>query len=35
MANPVTWFEVVGKDSEKLSKFYGDLFGWKVDLNNP
>jgi predicted enzyme related to lactoylglutathione lyase len=35
MANAVTWFEIVGKDSEKLSKFYGDLFGWKVDLNNP
>lgn len=35
MANPVTWFEVVGKDSEKLSRFYGELFDWKVDLNNP
>lgn len=35
MANPVTWFEVVGQDGAKLQKFYGDLFGWKIDANNP
>jgi predicted enzyme related to lactoylglutathione lyase len=35
VAQPVAWFEIVGKDSEKLSRFYGDLFGWKIDLNNP
>jgi uncharacterized protein len=31
MPNPVIWFEVIGKDAASLSKFYGDLFGWKVD----
>jgi predicted enzyme related to lactoylglutathione lyase len=35
MANPVTWFEIIGKDGSKLQKFYGDLFGWKIDANNP
>ena len=36
MANPpVAWFEVTGKDGAKLQKFYADLFGWKVDANNP
>jgi uncharacterized protein len=31
MAHPVIWFEVIGKDAESLSKFYGDLFDWKID----
>jgi hypothetical protein len=31
----VTWFEVAGKDGKKLQKFYADLFGWKVDADNP
>ena len=35
MANPVTWFEIIGTDAIKLQKFYGDLFGWKIDSNNP
>lgn len=35
MGNPVTWFEIIGKDGAKLQKFYGDLFGWKIDANNP
>ena len=34
MANPVAWFEVVGKDGKKLQDFYGNLFGWKIDANN-
>ena len=29
MANPVTWFEIVGKDGDKLQKFYSDVFGWE------
>ena len=28
MKHPVMWFEVLGKDSVKLSQFYGTLFGW-------
>ena len=35
MADKVVWFEVTGKDGGKLQKFYGDLFGWKVDASNP
>ena len=35
MANPVVHFEVLGKDGERLQQFYRDLFGWKIDANNP
>jgi predicted enzyme related to lactoylglutathione lyase len=34
-SNPVTWFEILGNDGASLQKFYGDLFGWKVDAANP
>lgn len=30
MANPVVWFEVVGRDTAALKGFYGDLFDWKL-----
>jgi uncharacterized protein len=30
MANPVTHFEVVGKDAAGLQRFYGEAFGWKM-----
>lgn len=33
MANPVVWFEVLGKDGEKLRRFYSDLFGWQIDAS--
>ena len=35
MPNPVTHFEITGKDGEKLKRYYGDLFGWSIDSNNP
>jgi predicted enzyme related to lactoylglutathione lyase len=35
MPNPVTHFEIVGKDAKKLQAFYGGLFGWPIDANNP
>ena len=35
MDNPVTHFEVLGKDGKKLQEFFGGLFGWKIDANNP
>ena len=35
MHHPVVWFEVVGKNGEGLQSFYSELFGWKVDANNP
>jgi predicted enzyme related to lactoylglutathione lyase len=31
MPHPVIWSEVMGRDAESLSRFYSDLFGWKVD----
>ena len=35
MPNPVVHFEIVGKDGKKLQNFYSNLFGWKIDANNP
>jgi predicted enzyme related to lactoylglutathione lyase len=35
MPNPVVHFEIEGKDGPRLQKFYTDLFGWKIDANNP
>lgn len=35
MGNPVVHFEVTGKDGKKLQSFYGDLFGWKINADNP
>jgi predicted enzyme related to lactoylglutathione lyase len=31
----VNWFEIGGKDGAKTQKWYSDLFGWKIDANNP
>src|SRR5438105_8159205 len=30
MANPVMWFEIIGKDSAGLQKFYRDACGWRL-----
>jgi uncharacterized protein len=30
MANPVLWFEVLGRDGPRLRQFYAELFGWKI-----
>ncbi len=30
MADPVTWFEIIGKDALKLQRFYASVFGWKL-----
>jgi predicted enzyme related to lactoylglutathione lyase len=35
MPNPVVHFEIIGKDAASTQKFYSNLFGWKVDSNNP
>ena len=35
MANPVTWFEIIGKDALKLQKFYGDVFDWQLSPPAP
>lgn len=29
MGHPVVHFEVMGRDSQKLQQYYGELFGWK------
>jgi predicted enzyme related to lactoylglutathione lyase len=35
MANPVLWFEVLGKDGKALRKFYSSLFGWAIEDSDP
>jgi uncharacterized protein len=35
MGRPVTHFEIMGKDGEKLRGFYAELFDWKIDADNP
>jgi predicted enzyme related to lactoylglutathione lyase len=35
MGQPVVHFEVIGKDAGKLRSYYTDLFGWKIDSDNP
>jgi predicted enzyme related to lactoylglutathione lyase len=30
MANPVTWFEIIGKDAVGLQKFYKEIFDWQL-----
>lgn len=31
MGQPVVHFEIIGKDREKLSRFYSSVFGWNVN----
>ena len=35
MGQPVVHFEVIGKDPERLRKYFGDLFGWEFDTPSP
>src|SRR6266508_3571857 len=35
MAAPVVWFDIAGRDLDALTRFYGELLGWKVDADNP
>jgi len=35
MGAPVVHFEITSKNAEVLQKFFGELFDWKVDTNNP
>jgi predicted enzyme related to lactoylglutathione lyase len=35
MAAHVIHVEVVGADGPALQKFYGDVFSWQLDTNNP
>jgi len=35
MGQPVVHFEIVGKDGDALKRYYGELFGWRIDSENP
>ena len=35
MASHVIHVEVLGKDGPALQRFYGDVFGWKLNTDNP
>jgi predicted enzyme related to lactoylglutathione lyase len=35
MGQPVVHFEVAGRDGAALRSFYSELFGWRIDANNP
>jgi predicted enzyme related to lactoylglutathione lyase len=35
VGSPVVHFEVIGRDYATLESFYGALFGWKLDADNP
>ena len=35
MGSPVVHFEITGNDGDLLKKFYGELFSWKIDSDNP
>jgi predicted enzyme related to lactoylglutathione lyase len=35
MGYPVVHFEVLGKDTETLKSFYGELFEWNINTDNP
>ena len=35
MGRPVVHFEIMGQDGARLRAFYGDLFDWKLNADNP
>ena len=35
MGAPVVRFEIMGGQGNQLEEFYKELFGWKIDSNNP
>ena len=35
MANPVVHWEIGAKDAKKLGEFYSQVFGWKINTDNP
>jgi hypothetical protein len=35
MGAPVVHFEIMGGEGGQLEKFYSELFGWKINSNNP
>ena len=35
MPNPVVHWEITGPNAQTLQPFYAQLFGWKIDADNP
>jgi predicted enzyme related to lactoylglutathione lyase len=35
MPQPVVHFEVVGKDPARLRSYFGELFGWELEVPSP
>ena len=35
VAHPVVHFEVIGRNPDKLRRYYGELFGWVFDTPSP
>jgi predicted enzyme related to lactoylglutathione lyase len=35
MSSPLIHFEVAGRDPAGLQRFFGDLFGWQINADNP
>jgi predicted enzyme related to lactoylglutathione lyase len=35
MGAPVVHFEIISGEGTDLEKFYSELFGWKINSNNP
>lgn len=35
MTRPVVFFEIRGKDPDRLREFYREIFGWNIDEPNP
>ena len=35
MGYPVVHFEIIGNDGDALRDYYGQLFGWEFDADNP
>lgn len=35
MSNPVVHFEILGKNGRELQEYYANLFGWKINADNP
>ncbi len=35
MGNPVVHFEIIARDAGAMGAFYSQMFGWKVNTDNP
>jgi len=35
MSNPVTQFQILSKTPNETARFYSELFGWKINADNP